>query len=269
MRATIVLILCGCQSIAGIREVSLAIDGGPDTTDTAVTETAADTGRMETPGTVCTSTRGPAMVEVTAPGKKFCIDATEVTGEQFAEYAKLPGSPALPARCTGVTLTFPGPRGGVQAPQANVTWCDAFAFCAWAGKRLCHALDTAKPTGSDNSEWTYVCTQGLKTAYPYGDPFNTANCVIGKTATDAPPEPVATFENCTGTTPPYSDVYDMSGNVSEWVDECEGTKCRALGGYFGDTDKDALKCASLSGGTTVTQEANAVLSGLGFRCCKD
>lgn len=280
MRASLLLLLTGCHSIAAIEDVTLATDtavvdsttsetgGDTLTSDTSAsdseTETAAETGD-------CASSRGPAMVAIAHPGGAFCIDATEVTNEQFAEYAKLPPSITLPERCMGVVQKYPGTVGDAKAPQFNVGWCDAFAFCAWAGKRLCGVLDKAKPLGGDNSEWSYVCTQGGSTAFPYGDAHDPGACVIGKTAGDALPEPVASFAGCAGKTEPYASVFDLSGNVSEWVDECEGTRCRALGGYFGDTDTQALRCASINSGTgmTVSHEVSTVLRGLGFRCCKD
>jgi formylglycine-generating enzyme len=225
---------------------------------------------METPVTRCASTRGPEMLQITG-AKTFCIDATEVTAEQFAEYAKVPPTIAMPARCAGVVLTYPTTDANPKAPQFNVTWCDAFAYCAWAGKRLCGVLDKGKPIGSDNSEWTYVCTQGGKTAFPYGDTYDAAACVVGRPDPMARPEPVTSFGNCTGDMPPYSDIYDLSGNVSEWVDECVGTSCRALGGFFGDSDQQSLKCASISGTTGKTNELDikSIYSGLGFRCCMD
>lgn len=267
----------GCEAVAGIHDVTLATDASVDTftTDSPLAETSVnDTADAvsETPPGKCASERGPSMVEIATGGKSFCIDATEVTNSQFDEYSKLPGAPpTLPVRCKDVVLTFPGKTGLDNAPQFNVSWCDAFAFCAWAGKRLCRSLDTAQPIASDNSEWTYVCTQGKTTAYPYGNSYDPKACVNGRTATTATPEPVASFGNCTGITPPYTEVYDLSGNVSEWVDECTGTSCRALGGYFGDTDIKALQCASINSGTgmTVVQPVGTILSGLGFRCCRD
>jgi formylglycine-generating enzyme len=274
VRAAIVLVLCGCQSVAGIRDVTLATDASTQNdTATADTSTTSDSETStETPLDRCASTRGPEMVEVAVSGgKSFCIDKNEVTNEEFAEYAKTPPSPTLPSRCDGVALQYPTGRGGLELPQVNVTWCDAYAFCLWAGKRLCRALDTAKPIGLDNSEWGYVCMQGTaKTDYPYGNTFEPAHCVSGKMG-DLLPEPVATFGNCTGNTPPFTEVSDLSGNVSEWVDECEGTTCRALGGYYGDSDMQALKCVSINGATGKTNalDVKQIYSGLGFRCCKD
>jgi formylglycine-generating enzyme required for sulfatase activity len=262
----------GCQSIAGIEDVTLAdaeADASlPDTAPLGDTSDAADDAPAE--ANKCASARGPEMVEVVSGDKSFCIDVTEVTNEQFAQYAKAPPSVTLPSRCAGVTLKFPGSSGDAKAPQFNVGWCDAWAFCNWAGKRLCGPLDAAQPIGSDNSEWTWACTQGGTTAFPYGDTFDATACVSGRTDPTALPAPVASFANCKGAAPPYSAIHDLSGNVSEWVDECTDTKCRALGGFFGDTDTQALRCASIdsSTGMAVVHEVDTVLSGLGFRCCR-
>jgi formylglycine-generating enzyme required for sulfatase activity len=264
----------GCQAIAGIEDVTLAAAGdsassvAETSADTFGDSTATDTGTGETAS--CTSSRGPAMVEVVHPDGSFCMDVTEVTNEQFAEYAKAPPSVTPPSRCTGVVLAYPGPVGDPKGPQFNVSWCDAWAFCNWAGKRLCGPLDTAKPIGGDNSEWTWSCTNGGTTSFPYGDTFNSTACVSGRTDGSALPAAAASFAGCKGTAAPYDALHDLSGNVSEWVDECSGTKCRALGGYYGDTDTQALRCASInsSTGATVEHEVGTVLSGLGFRCCR-
>lgn len=60
-----------------------------------------------------------------------------------------------------------------------VDFCDAIAFCKWAGKRLCGSLDAPKNTllesdelvevaASIRFEWADACTQGGKTKWPYG-----------------------------------------------------------------------------------------------------
>lgn len=277
MRLAIALLTLttGCQSIAGIEDVTLIDpDAAPlaDTSlmDTSPTDTAdgAETSPAETGA--CASTRGPEMVAVVSGDHSFCIDVTEVTSEQFAQYAKAPPSVTLPSRCTGVTLKFPSTGADAKVPQFNVGWCDAWAFCQWAGKRLCGPLDAAKPIGSDNSEWTWACTQGNTTAFPYSDTFDGTACVSGRTGATDLPAPVASFASCKGTAAPYDAIHDMSGNVSEWVDECNDTKCRALGGYYGDTDTQALRCASIDSmtGMAVELPVDTILSGLGFRCCR-
>ena len=55
-----------------------------------------------------------------------------------------------------------------------VRWCHAYAYCKWAGKRLCgkHGGGTypwADSEASYNSQWSYACRGGIPgTQYPYG-----------------------------------------------------------------------------------------------------
>jgi len=84
----------------------------------------------------CPSGHGPVMVRVGT----FCIDSTEVTSEQYNDFL-LAGPAALapqPAECSWNVSYLPG--GGwvfdpsqPTLPIANVDWCDAYAFCRWAG----------------------------------------------------------------------------------------------------------------------------------------
>src|SRR5262249_39830790 len=87
---------------------------------------------------------GPPLIAVPPPsGGRFCIDATEVTNAQYAAFlATNPQTSLQPARCTSWNGTYAGAyvgplTGRDDYPVVGVTWCDAFAYCKWAGKRLC------------------------------------------------------------------------------------------------------------------------------------
>jgi formylglycine-generating enzyme required for sulfatase activity len=92
--------------------------------------------------------------------------------------------------------TYPPGRG--EHPVVLVSWRDAQAYCAWAGGRL--------PT---EAEWEKAARGGLTgKLYPWGDNIELS---------------LANYDTRTGTTPVGSyppngyGLYDMAGNVWEWV----------------------------------------------------
>jgi len=145
-----------------------------------------------------------------------------------------------------------GPDGGaVSAPEVmpwtNATWFAAKSACELAGKRLCK-----------DDEWISACSAGGAKVYPYGNEYTPAACNgvggVGLKATGS-------MGMCEGG---YPGLFDMSGNLYEWVDDCDGEWCRLRGGSFLDDASENLKCDDDTGyfpdfySTAVT----------GFRCCK-
>ncbi|TFH17976.1 MAG: DUF2341 domain-containing protein [Lentisphaerales bacterium] len=123
----------------------------------------------------------------------FQLDTREVTVGEYLAF------------CTATTRT-PPPTNGVPGgwsnqnlPIVNVTWQDANAYAAWAGKRL--------PT---EAEWEFAARSALPDSlYPWGntDPTvaeaNFANNVGNRTIAGSYPA------NAYG-------LYDIAGNAGEW-----------------------------------------------------
>ncbi len=230
-----------------------------------------------------TDRAGPELVAVNAPdGTAYCIDATEVTAGQYQEFLDADPAVDAPDRCSeNATLE---PDAEVQCDGANdpaarpdfpvtcVDWCDAWSYCAWAGKHLCARVGGG-PLGDeidlDNasiSEWFNACTSMGENEYTYGDDYEVATCNAGPDTFDHcdPPAEVGSFADCHGTEPPFDRLFDMSGNVSEWIDACDDGAgvpyCWETGG--GSDSRSLSDCR-----TDVYGAWNSTWWSKGFRCC--
>jgi formylglycine-generating enzyme len=218
----------------------------------------------------------------------FCIDRTEVTQARYVAFLSAVGAdPAQteqPGECAFNQELTHTPDGSCpdfttasDLPVWCVDWCDAYAFCAWAGKRLCGALGGGTlaldaPVTSD--EWHFACSGGFMTTYPYGNDPMVGACNIPNENTPEDPSdnntkaPVGSYPACEGG---LAGLFDMQGNVSEWIDRCDpGTgngdeECSQRGGHtFGTAVY--WRCNNLDeSGARNDPDAREV----GFRCCRD
>ncbi|MCS6898234.1 MAG: SUMF1/EgtB/PvdO family nonheme iron enzyme, partial [Myxococcales bacterium] len=228
---------------------------------------------------VC-SARGPTMVIAkSSQGVPFYIDSTEVTAAQYQQFLEsnqppqsVTGSPSV---CTWNTSYWddlqPPTANGFDLPVVRVDWCDAFAYCQWAGKRLCGKvgggpLVAAEINDRAKSMWYAACRGPDDTTYPYGNVYSGSLC-NGNDYGVKGLIPVGSATNCVGG---FDGIFDMSGNVQEWEDSCTGNDgasdaCRVRGGFFSSTQATALSC---SASNTIVRNVKSS-SGIGFRCCGD
>jgi formylglycine-generating enzyme required for sulfatase activity len=248
---------------------------GTTSSTTGTTSSTTGTTSSVTGTTSSTSTSGcPSMVDLGA----FCIDATEVTNAAYGAWlATGPSIAAQPSSCAwnvdfSPTAGWPAAASKASEPVVYVDWCDAFAYCAAAGKRLCghlaggsvgYAGGFADPA---ESAWMAACSQAGAGAYPYGDTYVPGAC-DGKDYTH-PNQAIAvgSASVCHGPSAPYTAIADMSGNVAEWEDACAGATsasdlCRLRGGSFKDGSA-ALRCDAAASAARDTTGAT-----IGFRCC--
>jgi formylglycine-generating enzyme required for sulfatase activity len=214
----------------------------------------------------CRGDAGPPGIAV--PDAGFCIDGTEVTNAQYAAFARSQTPAGLGPSCAWKTSFAPTLYGRPERPDdpvGGVDWCDAFAFCAWAGKRLCGrigggALATAEASSPTASEWTAACSRSGERAFPYGPTYDPSLCT---TTIDAATPAGATCEGG------YDGVFDMSGNIQEWEDACDVADdggaldlCSSRGGDWNDDSAIENACA---GNHVITRATRA--DHLGIRCC--
>jgi formylglycine-generating enzyme required for sulfatase activity len=245
-------------------------------------------------GTTCPfALRGPDLVFVPAP-IPYCIDAREVTAAQYGEFlAAADAATAYQAtQCSWnssfIPLRYDGgdtlPLGSCPASNAIfdtaahqdeaigcVDWCDARAYCAWAGKRLCGVIGPRPQLDQDTlardptiTEWQYACTNAGTHAYPYGDVYVAGKCADVNSIALLRAGTGST--TCVGSAAPYDEIRDLVGNRFEWTADCDATfdNCLNQGGQYSGPGV-THSCAD-SGGWAYSHLTNA---GIGIRCCAD
>ncbi len=139
----------------------------------------------------------------------FYIDKYELTNGRYLEFVKatshrIPQNPKNATRnlWQGDTIT----ESLTDRPVVNVDWADANAYCQWAGKRL--------PT---EAEWEKAAKGTADRRFPWGnvEPTNKHLNFNQQWIGEKTLMPVGSYE--LGKSP--FGVYDMAGNVWEWVND--------------------------------------------------
>lgn len=270
--------LTACQLVAGFEDFSAdgagTSGGGSDSGGASGNaEAAAGSGGGQTD---CTGGTWPGSANLemihTQRGDGACVwvDRIEVTREAYDVFLADPPSLPLPVPCDWKTTFAPaceGVDGGAGAagqdgalPVVCVDWCDAQAYCASQGRSLCHGSYVNAAVVED-SDWYAVCSNLGASAYPYGATYDDEVCNGLEHSGDGvlPAEGQAACVTDSG-------VLNMSGNVWEWVDECDDASgaddaCNVRGGSF-NYDAQALACRS-----KIAPDRAARSSEYGFRCC--
>lgn len=193
----------------------------------------------------------------------FCIDRRETTVAEYRVFTQAvdgggppaPGCEAAVDRRRGSEWSLPSD----DLPVGGVSYCDAHAYCSFVGKRLCGARSDAKLrleqfASAEQSEWFYACSQAGRFRFPYGE-----DEIAGACATNNRMQ-IFGDRTCEGG---YPGLFDMVGNVMEWVDACTGDGeadlCAAVGGSLRDPGADCL--------STRTMVRTQKYDFAGIRCC--
>jgi formylglycine-generating enzyme required for sulfatase activity len=223
------------------------------------------------------------MVSIDVPGGgSYRIDATEITTGAYQDFLTATNGDmsGQPPGC-GWNMTYkPGtqwPPTDPRLPVQAIDWCDAFMYCKWKGKRLCGAIGGGPcAVGCSNDggadQWFRACSHGDDGAhvYGYGNDRDAGVCNICSDAGPFGVADVGSFSRCTGG---YDGLFDMVGNVLEWVDGCNGD----AGAFDGGAD-DRCPVRSSSSATCPPFACTALAgpfkrnthdSNFGARCCCD
>lgn len=199
--------------------------------------------------------------QVTLDG--FYIYTHEVTNEMYAACVVAGG--CLPVRTleSGPTSHHDDPTY-VENPISGVDWLMARDYCVWAGGRL--------PT---EAEWELAARGTESLRYPWGeedpgcDRVNMIGCIV-------PPDTVEVGSYEWGNSP--YDVWDMAGNVWEWVNDWYdedyyhlSASSNPIGPYYGELK--AARGGGLYSGPVQMRTAARVganphrgYDDVGFRC---
>jgi formylglycine-generating enzyme required for sulfatase activity len=219
---------------------------------------------------------GPKGIFIAA-SNAYCIDETEVTNGDYAKFVASQsdaGTVQQPIFCSWNTTFRPNDAGWPhpgydQFPVSQVDWCDAWSYCKWANKRLCGKIGVGDladvfATDPDRAQWYRACAGTGRSPYPYGTSYDARRC---NGVDNVPPQlfEVKWFKDCQGHEP---GLFDMSGNVYEWIDVCESVtgasdSCRTAGGAFNSPSYE-LACDFRA-----VLPRNNTTPNVGFRCCTD
>jgi formylglycine-generating enzyme required for sulfatase activity len=145
-------------------------------------------------------------VRIDAP---FAVSKFEIT---FAEWDACVAA----GGCRGYQ---PGDEGWGRgsSPAMNISWEDAKAYAAWLSAKTGKAYRLLS-----EAEWEYAARAGTVAAYPYADGLSPTKANYDASSDGSGPSdvnrqrtvPVGSF------LPNAFGLYDMQGNVSEWVEDC-------------------------------------------------
>ena len=147
-------------------------------------------------------------------------------------------------------------------PATRMSWFSAKDACEKSGMRLCTQKEWLSACQGelaldDDQDDEYADDLVEGTQYPYGDFHNPTRCWSGKDRTTFRPVYTAEMPGCVSA----KGIYDLVGNVEEWVGETP-EKAVLMGGAY-DTPKDKARCyrANDTFGPGYSNKRT------GFRCC--
>ena len=196
----------------------------------------------------------------------FALDRFEVSNDRFAEFVRaggyrnaalwaLGGETIAPARFVDKT-GLPAPRDWVNGappagrgshPVTGVSWHEATAYCAWRGGRLPSLFEWEKASRDGR-----VSRFGILMPWGQYDAKSLGAVRANLSGTDT--APVESFPFAIS---PYG-VYNMAGNVKEWLVNRVGDGWGTTGGSWQDPMYLVSQVGSQSDGSPV----------VGFRCVR-
>ena len=181
----------------------------------------------------------PEMVRIA--GQNFEVGRYEVTFAQWDACVAAGGCDDSGARAAGGDNGW----GRGNRPVIEVSWDDAQSYVRWLRQRTGQRYRFLTST-----EWDIAARAGTTTNFSWGDQDpvcdqNARNGANFSACTDDRTRPVGSFQ------PNAFGLYDMHGNVREWVEDCYDTSCssRVLRGGSWYNPPEYLRSANRIGNT--------------------
>lgn len=190
---------------------------------------------------------------VVHPSQPFEILATEATVDDFLGCV----AAGHCARESADPKCNAGQPSRGSDPVNCIDHDGASALCAHLGGRLC-----------TSAQWLAACRGTDGRAFPYGPQYQPSRCHVGSYDRPGPggrtTVPAGSIPDCEGG---LSGLFDLSGNVGEWVADCKGNYCKFRGAaYVGNEPVEHFAgCGDVCSGNDKGMKSNTV----GVRCCRD
>jgi len=204
----------------------------------------------------------------------FCIDKYEAHLAEIDDRGE--EHPHSPYEMVGSRLVVARVAPDV-VPQAYISQVQARDACENAGKRLCKPDEYVRACRGPNQNDLYpyggmqrkpgLCNEGKGSfvALAFGQDFSKLTYEqFNDPKLDQMPDGLAktgSFPQCVSP----DGVYDMVGNLHEWVDEKAHGHGRFRGGWYGDAENNGPGCAYVTSAHEPTYHDYST----GFRCCAD
>lgn len=187
------------------------------------------------------------------PDQPFDVLATEATVREFQSCvsAKKCSKDSADETCNA------GDPARGDFPINCIDHDGAEALCGYLGGRLC-----------SSKEWLAACRGPEQRAFPYGPEYQASRCHAGSYDNPGPggktTVKAGSIPDCEGGLP---GLFDMSGNVSEWVADCKEDYCKFRGSaYVGNEPVEHFAgCGDVCSGNDKSLRSGTV----GVRCCRD
>lgn len=142
--------------------------------------------------------------------KAFRLGAREVTMEQYDTYVRAVGD-AASKNNDHLNSNLPEDNGWGRGklPAINISWEEAHLYIEWLNKQTGQKFRLPS-----EAEWEYAARAGTRTNFPWGNKFVKENANGNGSSPLGKPAEVGSYP------PNKFGLYDMVGNVNEWVEDC-------------------------------------------------